>query len=121
MELTSNEKKVIRKISIIQIESLLRLGKGGHPTFDRFCEVETPDDRFEGMAEIGAELLLKVDEFSKIEKNPEKLFELDAINLMIVQLITGRFISNERYPRTKKKLLRKLEIAHSNTQESSLN
>ena len=120
MELTPNEKKVIRRAAKIQVESFIRLGIGSHEIFEEFCQIECENPK-EGKTLINEELVDRIQTFEEIQDIPEKLFALDRMNLMVMQLVVISYIPNTRFPKSKRKILRKLDIARNNKTDHLLN
>lgn len=104
--LSSNERLIIKKIALAQIESFTRLSDKDDPVISEMLEIynDEPDLRLD----IQFELVSAMIDFERVFQEPEFLFELDKRNLTAALFIIGHAVSEEKYPKTKKSLITKL-------------
>jgi hypothetical protein len=107
VKLTPQEKKLIRKIASLQLESLkiILTNEVDEEDVPIFClENEIPED------ELNEAVLRSIENFESVRQKPTLLFELEGDDLSLSLHILNSFFKKARYKEVRKSLGRKLRI-----------
>lgn len=112
--LSDAQRVIIREICSIQFKSLTdiltRVELGFHEDGDEYEDIMA--ELGFGRAEFDEELILTIKNFEAVRKNPEKVFELEELDMMVFRHILHNFSHqwDQKFPKAMANLWNKLFI-----------
>lgn len=106
--LSSGEKELIKQIMQNLIFDTTNLPEKAKEYFEAFFK-EFEGDEDINILELHCEMVNNIILFEEIEEMPESLHKLDVHQIMMAQYVLLAMIEKARYPRSRKKLLKKLD------------